>query len=92
MEELKGERNRVVVRYKSGRLLKGYTHDFKPLVDAFHLIDQAGSTQIIRCQDLKAVFFVKTFAGNNKYEEKKFEEVNCAAPKGLKVRLTSGRR
>ena len=89
MEELKGERNRVVVRFKTGRLLKGYTHDFKPLVDAFHLVDTAGNTHTIKCQDLKAVFFVKTFEGNNKYaEKKKFTEVNCAALKGLKVKLT----
>jgi hypothetical protein len=89
MEELKGERNRVVVRFKAGRLLKGYTHDFKPMVDAFHLVDQAGSTHTVRCQDLKAVFFVKTFEGDSKYEEKKnFSEVDCAALKGLKVKLT----
>ncbi len=89
MEGLNAERNRVVVRYKSGRTLKGYTHDFKPLVDAFHLVDQTGNTHTVKCQDLKAVFFVKTFAGNSKYEEKKhFTQVNCAALKGLKVKLT----
>ncbi len=89
MEELKSERNRVVVRYRGGRLLKGHTHDFKPLVDVFHLVDTAGNIHTIKCQDLKAVFFVRTLEGNSKYEEKKqFSEVNCSALKGLKVKLT----
>ena len=89
MEDSNSERNRIVVRFKSGRRLKGYTHDFKPMVEIFHLVDQAGNIHDIRCGDLKAVFFVKTFEGNSKYVEKKnFSEVDCTALRGLKVKLT----
>ena len=37
------QRNRVVVRFNDGRLLKGYTHDFLPEKDLFHLIEEASS-------------------------------------------------
>jgi hypothetical protein len=89
MEESNVERNRIVVRFKSGKLLKGYTHDFKPMVEIFHMVDQTGNTHDVRCNDLKAVFFVKTFEGNSKYVEKsKFSEVDCTALRGLKIKVT----
>ena len=89
MEELRDERNRIVARFKSGRMLKGYTHDLKQMVEVFHLVDLAGATHEIRCADLKAVFFVKTFEGRRQYVEKtKFSQVDCTALRGLKMKLT----
>jgi hypothetical protein len=89
MEELKGERNRIVARFKSGRMLKGYTHDFKQMTATFHLVDVAGGMHEVKCADLKAVFFVKTFEGRrDRVEKTKFSQVNCTALKGLKMKLT----
>jgi Family of unknown function (DUF6982) len=89
MAELKGERNRVVVRFKSGRMLKGYTHDFKQMMDTFHLVDVNGGIHDVRCADLKAVFFVRTLEGRKGYVEKtQFSQVDCSALKGLKMKLT----
>jgi hypothetical protein len=87
------QRNRVVVRFNDGRLLKGYTHDFLPEKDFFHLIEESssgtGTSHEIKVPDLKAVFFVKTFAGNKDYNEKKsFKEVNAAALHGIKIKVT----
>lgn len=57
----------VVCRYQDGRLQKGITRDFFPNKPEFHL--QAigeGSPEVLSIQlsELKAVFFVKTLAGD----------------------------
>ena len=87
------QRNRVVVRFNDGRILKGYTHDFLPEKDLFHLAEDtvSGATGIqeIQIPDLKAIFFVKTFNGNKDYNEKKsFKEFNSAALHGIKIKVT----
>jgi hypothetical protein len=56
-----GDGQLVAVRYQDKRLLKGWTHDFMPNRDYFHLRqgDEAGATRI-RLGGMKAVFFLKT--------------------------------
>ena len=88
MEVSRIERNRILARFKNGKLLKGYTHDFKPMTETFHIVDQQGGIHEIKCLDLKAVFFVRTFEGRREYIEKKeFSEVDCTALRGLKIKL-----
>jgi hypothetical protein len=59
------ELNRVVAHYLDGRLLKGTTSDFFPNRLSFHLQPvEGGPTTEVRCKDLKAIFFVKDYAGN----------------------------
>jgi hypothetical protein len=42
----------------------------------------------ISCADLKAIFFVKTLEGDRKYvERKRFEDVDGAGSRGLKIRV-----
>jgi hypothetical protein len=91
------ERNKVVVRYKTGKILKGYTHDFSPVAHDFHLISDLpadkGRTYAVRIADLKAVFFVKTLHGNKAYHERKtFTPGDSPRLRGLKikVRFTDG--
>jgi hypothetical protein len=66
---------KVIVRYVDGRRLKGYTQDFFPNKLLFHLQladNPPGSESIeVSMKDLKAVFFVREFEGNPKYQEKK---------------------
>ncbi len=66
--------DKVVVRYADGRVLKGTTQDFHPNKDRFRLHPVEGSpgkgTEIF-VRDLKAVFFVRDFAGNPDYNERK---------------------
>ena len=85
-------RNQVVVHYKDGSVLKGFTHDFTPLKNTFHLNvemgPQAGEVRDVLVAELKAIFFVKSFEGNRTYVEKKlFEQVNDARLRGLKIRV-----
>lgn len=86
------KRNLVVVHYKDGKLLKGYTYDFTALADVFHLTSEQeedkGTVYDVNVTDLKAVFFVKTLDGSLDYKEKKkFEEVDTSRHRGLKIKI-----
>lgn len=57
---------RVVARFADGRLLKGTTQDFLPNRPTFHLIPaDGGPTVDVRCDQLKAVFVVRSLDGNS---------------------------
>lgn len=66
---------KVVMRYNDGQLIKGYTSDFSPLKTTFHVrpadAKLTNNVTEVHLKDLKAVFFVKDFAGNPSYSEKK---------------------
>jgi hypothetical protein len=78
--------NKVAVRFKDGRVLKGTTHDFMPGRPSFHLHSD-GSPQAaeIRTEDLKAVFFVKDFEGKPQYDEAKVFPEKLPTSKGRKI-------
>lgn len=92
MYQPRDERHRVVVHFKDGRLLKGYTQDFIPAHETFHLTSEhqsdRGCVYEVQCADLKAIFFVKTLEGKRTYvEKKKFEEITGAGRRGLKIKV-----
>jgi len=92
MDGVIAERNRIVVHFKDGRLLKGFTHDFTPVKDVFHVTSEADSDQgkihEVLCPNLKAIFFVKTLGGDVKYKEKKrFDEVDTSQLRGIKIKV-----
>ena len=66
--ELEDGMHRIVARFQDGRVLKGFTTDFLPAKDRFHMTldEQASSAKPIEVHvpELKALFFVKTFAGD----------------------------
>jgi hypothetical protein len=65
-----GEATRVVARFSDGKVLKGTTQDFFPNRPSFHLIPTEGGNGLeIRCKQLKAIFFVKTFDGDAKRKD-----------------------
>lgn len=84
------ERMKVVARYKDGKITKGFTQDFFPNKDRFHLFppDHPTSRGIeVIVDHLKAVFIVRDFIGNPQYNERKefLEEEKIS---GLKVGVT----
>ena len=84
------EKVKVVVRYGSGRLIKGFTQDFFPTKNLFHLspIDNPSGTPIeVSIDDLKAIFMVGDFIGHSLYEERK-KYVEGEKPSGRKVEVT----
>ena len=76
MESMKDqiEPIKVVARYTDGSLIKGFTHDFFPNKDRFHVtpVDQApGKPTEVLVHRLKAVFVVRDFDGDSGYAERK---------------------
>lgn len=63
--------NRAVVAFLDGRRLKGYLFNFSALKEGFRLFPDGPAGQLsgsdILFRDLKAIFFVKDFAGNPEY-------------------------
>ncbi len=59
------ETNKVVVHTLGGKILKGTTQDFFPNRPIFHLLPHDGGASVeFRTKQLKAVFFVRDFAGD----------------------------
>ncbi len=57
--------NKVIAHYLTGELVKGTTHDFFPTRPTFHIELVNGNENIeIPCKSLKALFFVRDFAGS----------------------------
>jgi small nuclear ribonucleoprotein (snRNP)-like protein len=86
-----GVENKVVVRFRDGRMVKGYTHDFNPNRESFHVSEvQEGGTVIeVSTSLLKAVFFVKTFEGNKDHRgSDEFSMESLKNVPGLKVKVT----
>jgi hypothetical protein len=84
------EPTKVVVKYTNGTVIKGFTQNFAPNRDWFHLtpVDKSsgGTIQVI-VKRLKAIFIVKDFIGNSKYDERK-KYVEGENPPGVKLEVT----
>ncbi|KPJ73737.1 hypothetical protein AMJ52_03325 [candidate division TA06 bacterium DG_78] len=92
--------NKVVVHYVDGKIEKGYTSDFQPQKDMFHLVvDEAGreKSKPVKIDDLKAVFFVKELKGKYQdvpeakktFEDEEFKDKKLVGKK-IKVVFTDG--
>jgi len=86
---------KIVIRFADGRIEKGYSQDFFPHKPVFHLFKNlskgAANHKEIHVADLKAVFFVKTFAGNPDYKERKrFIEGDTAQGRKAEVAFVDG--
>ncbi|MGE5235116.1 MAG: DUF6982 domain-containing protein [Acidobacteriota bacterium] len=69
---------RVVARYRDGKLYKGTVSSFSPLRERFHLLTLQQKVLEIRTSELKALFFVKSFVGNPSYSERKSFDVSTS--------------
>lgn len=69
------EPSKVVVRFRDGKIVKGYTQNFFPNKPTFLLrpynARNPNESVEISINDLKAVFFVRDFLGNTKHKERK---------------------
>ena len=69
------EKVRIVARYLDGRMVKGFTQNFAPNKPSFHIFPSEAAdpkeTVEIFLRELKAVFFVRDFAGRPDYNERK---------------------
>ena len=80
---------KVVARYINGKRVKGFSQDFFPNKDRFHISPAAKppeeAVEVI-IKDLKAVFFVRDFAGNYQYDERK-SYMEGERPSGRKIEV-----
>jgi hypothetical protein len=85
---------RLVVRFRDGRVLKGYAGDFDPDRASFHLALAGEATEEVarvEMSDLKAVFFVRSLEGDPGYTES--TDLYQARPTGtrkIRVEFTDG--
>jgi len=83
--------NKVVVRFREGSMVKGFTHDFHPNREIFHVTEVQDGGKVIEVSTslLKAVFFVKTFEGNKNHRSTDdFSMESLENIPGLKVKIT----
>ena len=83
--------NRVIARYSSGRVVKGFTYDFSVGKEVIH-VRELGSPQhdppvTVRLRDLKLLAFVKDFEGDPQERSKGQLKPHLPAS-GRKIRVT----
>ena len=87
---------KVVVKFKDGKILKGWTEDISPNKETFHLYKaeefrKKGEKDIIeiKLSSLKVVFFVKNHKGNKDYQKvRTFEGQPKITPSQRKIIVT----
>ena len=71
-EDSVSDNNKIVAHFISGKVIKGTTRDFFPQRPLFHIqaVDQPNGPEIeVRCKEIKALFFVRDYAGNSKRQD-----------------------
>lgn len=87
--------NKVIARYGDGRLLKGFTNDFMPGKEEFHITPEGVPTGTaptpVQREELKALFFVKDFEGDPSHDERKnFDDVRTVSGRKIRVEFSDG--
>ena len=84
---------KVVARYRDGRLVKGYTFDFRPSQPRFHVFadpSASGASTQVSLRDLKALFFVRDLVGDPARQDGKQFPPGDAAGGHVEVRFLDG--
>lgn len=86
------DNQKVVLKFLDGRIIKGYIGDFSPVNNHISVVDERLNEQDIQLNELKAVFYVKSFEGNKHYSEKKSFTKTSQKGKKILVRFKDGER
>ena len=83
-------KHKVVARFRDGSLAKGFTHDFSPYNDVFHITKPKDEREAleISMSRLKAVFFVKSFLGEQAFKGRDFAKKRLSLISGMKLKVT----
>ena len=76
--------DKMIIRLKNKTLMKGRTSDFSPESESINMQLLSGETVTLDIEKIKAVFFVKSFEGNNKFTYSYKDEISWA---GHKVKI-----
>jgi hypothetical protein len=77
---------KIVAHYRDGRTQRGYTHDFRPDLESFHLLPSEGGgiPTTVRLEDLKALFYVRDY-GFMRRQVDRAKRFGDAPPPGQKI-------
>jgi hypothetical protein len=84
-------KNRVVVRTRDKRRIRGFTWDFAPNKETFHVVDPFDERNVeqLALSDLKAIFYVKSFVGEpGRDNPPAFSKESFKGIPGLKLKIT----
>jgi hypothetical protein len=82
---------KVVFRFNSGAILKGQLLDFSPESDSLSFKETSAKDKIsIDIQELKAIFFVRSFKGKLNYRERKGYTARNTHNKKIFVKFKDG--
>jgi len=82
---------KVVLRFNSGALLKGQLLDFSPERDRLVFKKTSAKGKVsINIQELKAIFFVKSYKGKSNYQEQKAYTARDTYNKKVFVKFKDG--
>jgi small nuclear ribonucleoprotein (snRNP)-like protein len=84
------DRQKVVLRFVDGRIIKGHLDGFSPKADFVLIEDESGVKQRFGVPELKAIFFVRTFEGDKSRSEKKSFEREIPLGKRVFVKFKDG--
>ena len=83
--------NKLVAHFRDGRIVKGYTYDFNPNKEIFHItkVEDGNGVLEVSTALLKAAFFVKTFEGDKTHpDHDDFCMESFKNIPGIKVKVT----
>ena len=85
---------KVVARFRNGAVIKGFTRNFFANKDVFHISppeDPYGEGRGISMKDLKAVYFVRDFNGNPRYDERKrYGDEDTPSGRRVEIKFSDG--
>jgi len=84
---------KIVVNLRSGVVHKGFTHDFSPRRETFHVLPAEGGGLPVRINidDMKAMFWVKDYLGNREFvARREFDPARVAEGRRAILTFTDG--
>jgi hypothetical protein len=83
--------DKVVARFKDGRVLKGQVNDFDPnAVEIIFIELENGKELRLPIDELKALFFVHSLEGDRKYRERKVFGISESVGHKIYIRFLDG--
>jgi len=86
------DNQKVILRFLDGRIIKGYIGEISLLSNHVSVADESLNEQDIQLNELKAIFYVKSFEGNKHCSEKKFFTKTSQKGSKILVRFKDGER
>jgi len=84
------KRQKAILRFLDGRMIKGYLSAFSPADDSVLIEDERQTAHSVLTKELKGIFFVKSFVGDKHYKEKKIFRGSPSSGKKVLLKFQDG--